>query len=876
MVAKYLAARPGSPPLSSSPAVIMSSSVSSPVIQQPLTSSSSGVNQSPFAQSRSPVQMGGFHEPPSPLNFVPPGHVGIGGKFIFKSNVIQSPGEMPPGAPFLLMKQPQVPQPLHNNQFPTDHGRVVLVAGRHMPSAASSSSSSSSSSPPNSQLASAQPSVPGHSTQLSSHGGQSVTSSLGIGGISSSSNSSSNRGGGVGGGEGGRRSANGGKSAAMTSREKKDLFTQRKQREFIPDNKKDDNYWDRRRRNNEAAKRSREKRRFNDMILEQRVIELTKENHILKAQLDAIKDKYNICGENLISLDQILSTMPTPDQVLNVNNAGHLTIASGLTTQHFRNFQLAREARGAESVITTGPSPSPAKKMKVSPKSEERSSSGGDDDEGNVVHRNNHSNGSSSSNSNELPPQPDSQRREQQHSSPEKDYYKRSVSPNCPAVRLVGASPLPLPLPMPLDKTSPPSGLINYSLRDIYYNNGSNGGPPGADGPSALMVNRPPHHPPPTSSSGEGQHIPHHQQHHLDRGESEFVPTFPYASSSSSGNVPVKYEEPDDGHHCGASPPYRPHPAHVPLKVHPGSHYFYDEQRRKRFEESTPPEINGENDHHEVVDREQQFMLLHRRQPEGAHLSQLELILNLSAKRDTEIDQRSMGEPEIHCTDRDSPVLIDASTKNHPNLLPLKLRHKANVKHDQGGPELRRVLMHGGGDEAMDEVDVDSHHSHPNHYPHHHHLNPHHLEQHNPRFDPYVHHQHLHLRRSPTEEDRQQQLQHHHPQHKTCPEDGDGRLVKTEDYDEEEDEDEELQHQQRIIESGNARRVHCCIEVEKLSNDDEEEKRYRAEVDAARASMSPKPNNNILKSQLARLENEMATIKNLMYMNTNQATAAAQ
>lgn len=268
-------------------------------------------------------------------------------------------------------------------------------------------------------------------------------------------------------------------------------------------------------------------------------------------------------------------------------------------------------------------------------------------------------------------------------------------------------------------------------------------------------------------------------------------------------------------------------------------------------------------------------MLLHRRQPEGAHLSQLELILNLSAKRDTEIDQRSMGEPEIHCTDRDSPVLIAASTKNHPNLLPLKLRHKANVKHDQGGPELRRVLMHGGGDEAMDEVDVDSHHSHPNHYPHHHHLNPHHLEQHNPRFDPYVHHQHLHLRRSPTEEDRQQQLQHHHPQHKTCPED-DGRLVKTEDYDEEEDEDEELQHQQRIIESGNARRVHCCIEVEKLSNDDEEEKRYRAEVDAARASMSPKPNNNILKSQLARLENEMATIKNLMYMNTNQATAAAQ
>lgn len=97
---------------------------------------------------------------------------------------------------------------------------------------------------------------------------------------------------------------------------RKDLFSQRKQREFIPDNKKDDSYWDRRRRNNEAAKRSREKRRFNDMVLEQRVVELTKENHVLKAQLDAIKNKYNICGENLVSVDQIMATLPTNEQVL--------------------------------------------------------------------------------------------------------------------------------------------------------------------------------------------------------------------------------------------------------------------------------------------------------------------------------------------------------------------------------------------------------------------------------------------------------------------------------------------------------------------------------------------------------------------------------
>lgn len=98
---------------------------------------------------------------------------------------------------------------------------------------------------------------------------------------------------------------------------RKDIFNQRKQREFIPENKKDDSYWDRRRRNNEAAKRSREKRRLNDMLLETRVLELAKDNHILQAQLNAIYDKYGIKGENMISMDQVLSTLPSNDQVLN-------------------------------------------------------------------------------------------------------------------------------------------------------------------------------------------------------------------------------------------------------------------------------------------------------------------------------------------------------------------------------------------------------------------------------------------------------------------------------------------------------------------------------------------------------------------------------
>ncbi|CAG7820254.1 unnamed protein product [Allacma fusca] len=113
------------------------------------------------------------------------------------------------------------------------------------------------------------------------------------------------------------------------SMKRKELFSQRKQREFIPDNKKDDSYWDRRRRNNEAAKRSREKRRFNDMVLEQRVIELTKENHILKAQLIAIKDKFGINGDNLISLEQVLATLPSNDQVLSLTKRSKVYPSSG-------------------------------------------------------------------------------------------------------------------------------------------------------------------------------------------------------------------------------------------------------------------------------------------------------------------------------------------------------------------------------------------------------------------------------------------------------------------------------------------------------------------------------------------------------------------
>ena len=68
----------------------------------------------------------------------------------------------------------------------------------------------------------------------------------------------------------------------------------RRKREFIPVDQKDDGYWDKRRKNNEAAKRSREKRRVNDMVLENRVLALLEENARLRAELLALKFRFGL------------------------------------------------------------------------------------------------------------------------------------------------------------------------------------------------------------------------------------------------------------------------------------------------------------------------------------------------------------------------------------------------------------------------------------------------------------------------------------------------------------------------------------------------------------------------------------------------------
>lgn len=68
----------------------------------------------------------------------------------------------------------------------------------------------------------------------------------------------------------------------------------RRKREFIPEEKKDHVYWERRRKNNEAAKRSREKRRINDIVLENKLMALGEENASLKAELLSLKLKFGL------------------------------------------------------------------------------------------------------------------------------------------------------------------------------------------------------------------------------------------------------------------------------------------------------------------------------------------------------------------------------------------------------------------------------------------------------------------------------------------------------------------------------------------------------------------------------------------------------
>ncbi|XP_054634715.1 nuclear factor interleukin-3-regulated protein-like isoform X2 [Dunckerocampus dactyliophorus] len=84
------------------------------------------------------------------------------------------------------------------------------------------------------------------------------------------------------------------RNKAISSREEDSVRNERRKHRLIPSKEKDEGYWDKRRKNNEAAKRSREKRRANDMVLETRVLSLLEENARLRAELLAIKFRFGL------------------------------------------------------------------------------------------------------------------------------------------------------------------------------------------------------------------------------------------------------------------------------------------------------------------------------------------------------------------------------------------------------------------------------------------------------------------------------------------------------------------------------------------------------------------------------------------------------
>ncbi|KAL4658947.1 hypothetical protein GN956_G3364 [Arapaima gigas] len=68
-------------------------------------------------------------------------------------------------------------------------------------------------------------------------------------------------------------------------------------RQKTPEDQKDTAYWDKRRRNNEAAKRSRERRRFHDFMLEGQLLALSKENTKLRAEMLWLQCHFGLAAE---------------------------------------------------------------------------------------------------------------------------------------------------------------------------------------------------------------------------------------------------------------------------------------------------------------------------------------------------------------------------------------------------------------------------------------------------------------------------------------------------------------------------------------------------------------------------------------------------
>lgn len=112
----------------------------------------------------------------------------------------------------------------------------------------------------------------------------------------------------------------------------------RRKREFISDEKKDASYWEKRRKNNEAAKRSREKRRLNDMVLENRVMALNDENVRLKTELLQLKLRFG-----LISTASYIEKSQQISGRSSAVNGGSSSASPSSSTQYYNGYSSSSQ-----------------------------------------------------------------------------------------------------------------------------------------------------------------------------------------------------------------------------------------------------------------------------------------------------------------------------------------------------------------------------------------------------------------------------------------------------------------------------------------------------------------------------------------------------
>lgn len=123
----------------------------------------------------------------------------------------------------------------------------------------------------------------------------------------------------------------------------------RRKREFIPEEKKDALYWEKRRKNNEAAKRSREKRRMNDYVLETHLMALKEENARLSAELMAVKLHFGL-------VHPAASNLPPGDRLQHhVSSSSHPISAAG---SHHQPLQRSYHWGGRDSLVVPSHQPS--------------------------------------------------------------------------------------------------------------------------------------------------------------------------------------------------------------------------------------------------------------------------------------------------------------------------------------------------------------------------------------------------------------------------------------------------------------------------------------------------------------------------------------